>query len=174
MPRPSWSRGPMSENKRQGLMHPNPYFVDEKTEAGLLTTSHQSLSEMSHHLPTYSKMMPWSLQVLRSRMCLREAKEKKKREKTPSLMNLLPHDLKLTPSEGVWPCFSLLENALHPLAIGLYVLCSVSSSLPSSLPPCPAIFLHHYDHSLQFSVTCLLDNELPEGWILLVFFIALP
>lgn len=58
----------MSENKRLGPMHPNPYFVDEKTEVGLLTTSHQSLSEMSHHLFTYRKMMPWFLQVLRSRM----------------------------------------------------------------------------------------------------------
>lgn len=71
----------MSENKRLGPMHPNPYFVDEKTEVGLLTTSHQSLSEMSHHLFTYSKMMPWFLQVLRSRMSWREAKEKEEKRK---------------------------------------------------------------------------------------------
>lgn len=42
-----------------------------------------------------------------------------------------------------------------------------------SIPPCPAIFLHYYDRCLELSVACLLNHELPQGWILLILFIAL-
>lgn len=70
----------MLVNKRLEHMDCDPNFVDEKTKASLLTRHQWSLSMMSHCFSPCSKRgLDLCRSLLRSRVCLKEVKERKER-----------------------------------------------------------------------------------------------
>lgn len=96
------------------------HFVDEKTEAGVLTTPHWSLSVMLCCLPSFMKTMPWLMQVMRHRVCLKEEKEgwggtrgaegpgeSERRDIITHELAVLWHS-ELSPSQSICPRFFLL------------------------------------------------------------------